>query len=454
MGHGSRPGLTVDQNPIRRRGTGLRGLDPLRASAGFTLFAPLNGGGTVYLIDLTGKVVHTWRMPYPPGSYGYLTDRGTLLYNGKIPNDTFLGRSPFKGGSVLEADWHGRILWELRQPNHHHDGRLLKNGNVLFLCATELPEHIARRIQGGRAGTEVNGKIWADYILETTKQGQTVWEWRTWEHLDPAEFRITAVQDNRSEWTHGNAIVELSNGNLLVSFRNISTVIEIDRQSGGVVWKLAAPPLSGQHAPEPLANGNLLIFDNGPHRLDQTFPFSRVIEVNRVTNQIVWKYQEAFPPNFYSARISNAQRLPNGNTLINEGLFGRFFEVTSSGEVTWEYVNPYFGPANAAPGMQTNSVFRIYHYTERQIAKAQKRVRPGSLSEPLRSRNCSAGLFRPEMAAELPHLAGLLGWGKGEQGRIDGTCDLLVTPVGCGGVGCSLPAENAGGLLAHIADEC
>ena len=33
-----------------------------------------------------------------------------------------------------------------------------------------------------------------------------------------------------------------------------------------------------------------------------------------------------------------AQRLPNGNMLINEGWFARFFEVTSEGEVVWEYV--------------------------------------------------------------------------------------------------------------------
>ena len=47
---------------------------------------------------------------------------------------------------------------------------------------------------------------------------------------------------------------------------------------------------------------------------------------------------------FFSGRISNAQRLPNGNTRINEGLYGWFFEVTANGEV-WEYVNPFFGPA-------------------------------------------------------------------------------------------------------------
>jgi hypothetical protein len=360
----------IDQNPVRRRGTGLRGLDAARASPGLTLFSPMEEGGIVYLISLEGKVAHTWKMPYPPGLYGYLTERGTLFYNGKIPNETFLGKAPFKGGAALEADWSGKVLWEVRHPNHHHDGRLLKNGNVLLLCATELSDDIAKKVRGGRPGTEEKGKIWADYLVEMTKDGRTVWEWRTWEHLDPAKDTITEIQGDRSEWTHANAIVELANEDLLVSFREISTVIKIERRTGRIVWKLGAPPLSGQHAPTPLPNGNILIFDNGAHRLDESFPFSRVIEVNPVTNGIVWKYQEEISSNFFSPRISNAQRLPNGNTLINEGWFGRFFEVTSEGDVVWEYVNPYFGPANEAAKAQNNHVFRVYRYTEEEIARA------------------------------------------------------------------------------------
>jgi hypothetical protein len=273
----------IDQNPIRRRGTGLRALDVSRASPGLTLFSPMEGDGTVYLIDLRGKIVHTWKMPYPPGLYGYLTDKGTLFYNGKIPNDTFLAKAPFKGGAALEADWNGRVLWEVRHPNHHHDGRLLKNGNVLLLCAAELPDHVARKVLGGRPGTEEKGKIWGDYLLEVTKNGRTIWEWRSWEHLDPAKDVITAVQDERSEWTHGNAVMELPDGNLLVSFRDISTIIKIDRRTGDIVWKMGAPPLSGQHEPTPSSNGNIPIFDNSPHRLDESFPFSRVIEVNSRT---------------------------------------------------------------------------------------------------------------------------------------------------------------------------
>src|SRR5512146_1366265 len=81
----------VEQNPIRRRGTGLRAIDVSRASPGHTLFASA-ADPTVYLIDLRGSVVHTWKMPYPPGLYGYLSDAGTLFYNGQIPNESFLGK--------------------------------------------------------------------------------------------------------------------------------------------------------------------------------------------------------------------------------------------------------------------------------------------------------------------------------------------------------------------------
>src|SRR5262245_37576894 len=106
-------GAAVEQNTTRRRRPGRGAFSPGRASPGLTLFAPLIwGDGTVYLVDLHGHVVHTWNLPYPPGLSGYLTERGTLFYNGRTSEDSFLSRFPFKGGVVLEADWNGKILLE------------------------------------------------------------------------------------------------------------------------------------------------------------------------------------------------------------------------------------------------------------------------------------------------------------------------------------------------------
>jgi len=364
------PVAPIEPSTIKRRGTGLRGYDSARAFGGFTLFSPLpTTNKTVYLIDMLGNVVHTWNMPYPPGQSGYLTERGTLFYNGQIPNDSHVGRAPYMGGAALEMDWNGRILWEVNHPHHNHDGIRLRNGNVLLICQKPLPADFVSKVRGGRAGTEYDqAKMDAPYLVEMTIKGEIVWEWRSWEHLDPESDAITAVQDDRDVWTVANGVSEMPDGNLILSFRDISTVIMINRQTGAIYWKLGAPPLAGQHAPNILPNRNVLLFDNGPHRLDHSFPFSRVLEINPATKEIVWKYQEIRVSDFFSPRISNAQRLPNGNTFINEGWFGRFFEVTPEGSVVWEYVNPYFGPRQR---LVINSVQRAYRYSAAQIERAR-----------------------------------------------------------------------------------
>jgi hypothetical protein len=79
---------------------------------------------------------------------------------------------------------------------------------------------------------------------------------------------------------------------------------------------------------------------------------SRIIEVDPVSFELVWSYDG---PNFYAMNISGAQRLANGNTLITEGPSGRLFEVTTDGDIVWEYIHPVYVGARAS-----NSVYRAY----------------------------------------------------------------------------------------------
>ena len=46
----------------------------------------------------------------------------------------------------------------------------------------------------------------------------------------------------------------------------------------------------------------------------------------------------------------------NGNTLITEGADGRLFEITTTGEIVWEYVSPYFTDGPTA----SNRAYRAY----------------------------------------------------------------------------------------------
>ena len=65
------------------------------------------------------------------------------------------------------------------------------------------------------------------------------------------------------------------------------------------------------------------------------------MEFDPVTFETVWEYGTApEDETFYSYLVSNAQRLPNGNTLINVGLDGHVFEVTPDHRVVWSYQSP------------------------------------------------------------------------------------------------------------------
>jgi hypothetical protein len=48
----------VDQNTLRRQGTGHMASAPAAASPGYTLFVPLTGTSQAYLVGLDGTVAH------------------------------------------------------------------------------------------------------------------------------------------------------------------------------------------------------------------------------------------------------------------------------------------------------------------------------------------------------------------------------------------------------------
>ncbi len=176
--------------------------------------------------------------------------------------------------------------------------------------------------------------------------------------------------------------------NLLLDSRNANFIAIIDKKTGKVVWRLGPNlplinPKTAQKLPRPVDQfvgqhdahiipaglpgaGNLLVFDNQGSAGYPNVPLglisgSRVLEIDPQKNEIVWQYSAANSKQpgwaFYSSFISSARRLPNGNTLIDEGMNGRFFQVTASGENVWEYVSPYLGKAPGSDAI-SNWVYR------------------------------------------------------------------------------------------------
>ncbi|GAA1797253.1 aryl-sulfate sulfotransferase [Leucobacter iarius] len=344
--------------PERRRLGGVTLLDPERVDKGLTLIASSWGGTRVRLVDEAGAEVHGWDLPWPPGLGQTITSRGTLLANGKVRDDhPFLSGLPFQAGAIAEFDWDGRKLWEVRHSGHHHDGILLANGNVLLLGIGAVPEEIAARVRGGIG--EPGATMWADTLVELTREGDQIWEWRSWEHLDPEVDVIGPGPMDREEWLHGNGIAELETGEILLSARQTSTVLRISRETGEITRRYGSGTLAGQHSPWITDDGTVLVFDNGFNRLDGAPPYSRLIEFDLETGEEVWRYTDPVPWELFSALQSSVQRLPNGNTLACEGLAGRVLEVTRDGDTVWEYVNPHMEfRAFQDSGVRSNRMFR------------------------------------------------------------------------------------------------
>jgi hypothetical protein len=131
-------------------------------------------------------------------------------------------------------------------------------------------------------------------------------------------------------------------GDVLISMRELATgaIAVVDMEDEIIRWATQGS-FAGQHDPDILANGNILLFDNrgefGEHGT------ARVIEFDPKTDGIVWKYSGSAEHPFESVLRSVQSRLPNGNTLITESDGGRLFEVTEAGDIVWEFVNPVRG---------------------------------------------------------------------------------------------------------------
>ncbi len=354
-----------------RRQTGTIFYETSRAYRGYTLFAP-NGGDDIYLIDMEGNIVHRWHCKRGV-AYGHLLPTGNILLRTPRSADSagFPGAQASDG--IQELNWEGEVVWEYRNPNLKRFGRL-PNGNTLIMLWEEISAETTKQVRGGFATPADREKMLGDLVVEITSEGSTVYEWHSVEHLDPKEDSICPLE-NRMAWGGANDLTALDDGDFLISFRILDTVVMVDRSSGKFAWKWGRGQISHQHNPTRLPDGHVLMLDNGAHR--RGLSYSRVIEVDPSTDEIVWEYHGEPLSSFFTHFTGGAERLPNGNTLICEGYEGRLFEVTRTNEVVWEYVSPFF---LQDPQGYANRVFRAHRYGPDHPALHGRDLDPGRYS--------------------------------------------------------------------------
>jgi hypothetical protein len=345
---------------------GLQYHDADKSAPGFTLIAPM-AHEEAFLIGNDGETAHRWALPGALGSKASLLPNGNLLCSvftrDGEPLEAAIRIPGALGGRMRELDWSGNIVWEHTDPNQHHDLCRLDNGNTLYLSREEMTPAEAARVTGGIPGSGLHqpalaGKMFADIVREVNPAGEIVWEWQ-FKDVDPSLFSL-AADCHRGEWGHANSAAPTLDGNVLVSFRHLDTIMIVDKASKEIVWSLTDRTWGHQHHAEMLPNGNITLFANGMNNLQQPL-HSRAIELDPKSGEVVWQYIDPQRWTFFTPVMGGVQRLTNGNTLLCESLNGRVFEVTPDREIIWDYICPTFQPVPVLQG-RGNALFRAYRY--------------------------------------------------------------------------------------------
>ena len=235
----------------------------------------------------------------------------------------------------------------------NHDFLALENGNYILFAYDAQPYAMDTIVAGGDPNAVVEGLI----IQEMDSNHNLIFEWKSWDH-----FHVT---DNQyfAPWTapnipfiHANSIDIDFDGHFLVSCRNLDEITKIHRTSGEIIWRWGGSqndftfindyPFTHQHTISSLGNNRYLMYDNGNFSSQYlgTSNISRAVEylldTILMTTEKVWEF--VHPDSLYTPSIGSAQRLPNGNTLINFGNLQALnkgsivTEVDSNGQIVFQ----------------------------------------------------------------------------------------------------------------------
>ena len=336
---------------------GARIKDLERMQPGYTLYTPMMPWAPVKMIDADGNVVHEWKLPEElkqidnrddgfsfPREINPLVSDFHLYKNGNllVTLDNDLGFSPIGYAAVL-LDKDSNIIWKFSKMAHHQVD-VASDGRIAVMLNDEITQPWE--------GLNIKVPFREDQVVILSPEGQqrqyisilraiqdSPWK-GVLKHIRQQKSFDDKLHANAAKFITAEQAELLPNareGDLLISLRNIDTILVLDPRREKVRWAMRGPWMM-QHDPHILSNGNIMLFDN--HGGLKNPRQSRILEIDPHTNQIVWEWPGEIEFDMYTSVNGALEPLENGNVLIAESSRGRMLEVTREGEVVWEYIVP------------------------------------------------------------------------------------------------------------------
>jgi hypothetical protein len=341
-------------------------------------------GCLAWIIDRQGRLMHSWQIDPQAvidGMHGYA---GKVTHNNLKAHDWHLsengdltvifesdGAYPY-GGSLARFDWDGNLLWTINNRAHHW--MTIDASGIMYVPA-QTTVRSPLRLGNSMVSLECpKGGLELDSIDLVGPDGAVI------EKVDVVEILLTAGYVGLLEATtdpcdplHLNFVEvvepalaapddDLAPGDLIVSLRNLNSIMLLDGRDRRIKWMLAGRAVQ-QHSPRLTRAGDLVLFDNlgGSRRTGG----SR-IALTRVGSQRV---ETIFPTDqtdpdigFYSSYGGHIELHPHdGRALISLTTPGRILEIDlGSGEVLWEYTKQF--PSSGYPGAGDRPYVRVEAY--------------------------------------------------------------------------------------------
>lgn len=355
--------------PTRLAEGGVTTHDRALAFPGFTMVAAYRsdrpGRYDAHLLDMDGRIVHGWDTyfqrvwPEPAHIDGSGWDGSVEIHGAHLyPNGDLL--VDLGGVGTAKLDRCSRVLWTVDRHTHHSIDPLPDGGAVTPGQVRVTAENQERPYVGlGPSGFYVD-----DTVMLIGPDGQVRQEvsvidilfrsgWQSVLFSRPGASRRFEEEDpihlNDAEPLSAEmapAFPMFKAGDILLSLRQTNTLIVVDPAGWQVKWAMTGPFL-GQHDPDFLPDGHILLYDNQITGDTPRFGNSRLLKIDPARKEVVWSFKGEGERAFYAKSRGEQQLLPNGNILLTDPHGGRLFEIAPAmgNRTVWEWRNV------AAPGL-------------------------------------------------------------------------------------------------------